>query len=200
MSEKTNSHLGNMDINALVEKITSYKKSPVLVAIDGRCGAGKTTLADSLQNASGGNIFRMDDFFLQPHQRTPERYATPGGNVDIERFTSEVLTPLLENRSFSYSPFNCATMEMGAPVLVTPHTINIVEGCYSCLPSLAGFYSYKIFLTVDPAEQMRRILKRNGEEKALQFKEKWIPLEELYFKTFDIEKLCDVVLDNSTVW
>ena len=38
----------------------------VLVAIDGRCAAGKTTLAASLQAQLGCNVFHMDDFFLRP--------------------------------------------------------------------------------------------------------------------------------------
>ena len=33
----------------------------------------------------------MDDFFLRPEQRRPERFAEPGGNVDRERFAAEVL-------------------------------------------------------------------------------------------------------------
>lgn len=35
----------------------------VLVAIDGRCAAGKTTLAASLQAQLGCNVFHVDDFF-----------------------------------------------------------------------------------------------------------------------------------------
>ena len=68
----------------------------VLVAIDGRCAAGKTTLAASLQAQLGCNVFHMDDFFLRPEQRTPERLHQPGGNVDFERFLTEVLRPLYD--------------------------------------------------------------------------------------------------------
>ena len=39
----------------------------------------------------------------------------------------------------------------------------------------------KVFLTIDPIEQIQRIEKRNGSEKAVEFQKKWIPLEELYF-------------------
>lgn len=40
----------------------------------------------------------------------------------------------------------------------------------------------KVFLTIDPIEQIQRIEKRNGSEKAVEFQKKWIPLEELYFE------------------
>ena len=36
----------------------------------------------------------MDDFFLPPALRTPERRSEPGGNVHYERFLTEVLPNL----------------------------------------------------------------------------------------------------------
>ena len=41
-------------------------EGPVIVAIDGPCAAGKTTLAGKLQAAYDCNLFHMDDFFLRP--------------------------------------------------------------------------------------------------------------------------------------
>ena len=61
----------------------------VLAAIDGRCASGKTTLAAQLQQQFDGSVIHMDHFFLRPHQRTPQRYQEPGGNVDRERFLEE---------------------------------------------------------------------------------------------------------------
>lgn len=49
-----------------------------IVAIDGRCGAGKSTLAQQLARDLGGRVVCADDFFLRPEQRTPERLAEPG--------------------------------------------------------------------------------------------------------------------------
>ena len=52
----------------------------VLIAIDGSCTSGKTTLAAALQEKYLCGVFHMDDFFLRPEQRTDERFAEPGGN------------------------------------------------------------------------------------------------------------------------
>ena len=49
----------------------------------------------------------MDDFFLRPEQRTAQRLAQSGGNVDWERFQAEVLIPLRQGISFSYRPYDC---------------------------------------------------------------------------------------------
>ena len=40
---------------------------PLIVAIDGRCGSGKTTLGEYLEQVFNCNLFRMDDFFLLDH-------------------------------------------------------------------------------------------------------------------------------------
>ena len=66
----------------------------IIIAIDGRCASGKSALASNLENELGCAVFHMDDFFLRPEQRTPQRYAEPGGNVDRERFWEEILEPL----------------------------------------------------------------------------------------------------------
>ena len=74
------------------------QKGHVTIAIDGRCGSGKTTLANKLKAYFDCHIFHMDDFYLQEYQRTQERYNEPGGNVDRERFKKEVLEPLKEHQ------------------------------------------------------------------------------------------------------
>ena len=44
--------------------------STILVAIDGKCASGKTTLGYYLKEYFNCNLFHMDDFFLQNYQRT----------------------------------------------------------------------------------------------------------------------------------
>ena len=72
----------------------------------------------------------------------------------------------------------------------------IVEGAYACHPSLWPYYDLRIFLSVPVGEQRRRILKRNGAEKAAQFNSRWIPLEERYFKAYDIPLRCDLRING----
>lgn len=183
-------------VNEIVESIktlrTKTENKTLIVAIDGRCGAGKTTLAGLLEEEFNCAAFHMDDFFPRPEQRTEERLSIPGENVDHERFLEEVMRPLLENRSFYYRPYDCRSQELTEPIYAEPNDIAVVEGSYSCHPALWGFYDLRIFLTVEPKEQLRRIVERNGAEKAEMFKKRWIPLEEKYFAAFDIENRCDL--------
>ncbi len=182
------------EIQAVLHNLKK-RKSPILVALDGRCGAGKTTFAAQIQKAENCNVIHMDDFFLRPKQRTAERLQQPGGNVDWERLREEVLIPLKRDIPFSYCPYDCHTQKLKEPVWIEKKLVTLVEGSYSCHPQLWDFYDLHIFLTVSSKEQMRRIRKRNGEEVLQVFLNKWIPLEEQYFQAFSIQKRCELCFD-----
>ena len=157
------------------------QKERVVVSIDGCCTSGKTTLAAALEKLYDCNLFHMDDFFLRPEQRTPERFAQPGGNVDYERFMEEVLTPLKNGGAFSYRPFDCSTFTLAEPVAVEPKKLVIVEGTYSQHPYFGEPYDLKILLTVSEETQRSRILERPAFLHQRFFKD-WIPMENLYFE------------------
>ena len=156
----------------------------LIVAIAGKCTSGKTTLAAQLSECYDCNVFHMDDFFLRPEQRTPERYAEVGGNVDYERFETEVLQPLKTGLPFSYRPFDCRALTLSAPVHVVPKKLNIVEGSYSHHPYFGDPYDLKIRLSVTPELQRQRILQRPAHLHK-RFFEEWIPMENCYFEALD---------------
>ena len=169
------------------------QRNQVIVAIDGSCTSGKTTLATRLAEIYDCNVFHMDDFFLRPEQRTQERYAEVGGNVDYERFREEVLLPLKSGKPFSYRPFDCSTFTLSDPVTVTPRKLNIIEGSYSHHPYFGDPYDLKILLTIPPELQQQRILQRPAFLHE-RFFEEWIPMENRYFEKFRISDKCDVIL------
>lgn len=176
------------------------QKSPVVIAIDGRCGAGKTTLAKALADRLSCNLIHMDDFFLRPEQRSEERLRVPGENVDHERFLTEVLLPLKKYQAFSYRPYDCQIGGLKEPVWVSPKAVTVVEGSYACHPKLWDAYDLHIFLDIDPKEQMARIIRRNGEKAAEQFRERWIPLEEKYFEAYRIKERCELSIHNMSLF
>ena len=169
------------------------EKDMILVAIDGKCTSGKTTLASKLAELYDCNVFHMDDFFLRPEQRTPERFAEVGGNVDYERFYKEVLLPLKTIQPFSYRPFDCKTFTLSEPVAVAPKRLNIVEGSYSHHPYFGNPYDLKILLTVDEETQRQRILERPAFLHK-RFFEEWIPMENRYFDGFAIPSEADFII------
>lgn len=167
----------------------------VTVAIEGGSASGKTTLAALLSKIYDCNVFHMDDFFLRPEQRTAERLAEPGGNVDRERFAEEVLRPLTGGQEIPYRRYDCQTQQVLPAVTIAPKAMNIVEGAYSIHPALAGSYDLSAFLRISPALQRSRIQKRNTPEMAERFFDLWIPLEQCYFEKTDAVARCDLILE-----
>ena len=178
---------------ARIDRLTA-EKDRVLVTIEGGSASGKTTLGELLHSVYGCPVFHMDDFFLRPEQRTEERFAQPGGNVDRERFLEEVLIPLREGRSVGYRRFDCATFTIAPPQRIKAGPLNIVEGAYSMHPDLAPYYDLSVFLSISAEKQRERILKRNAPAHAKQFFDRWIPLERCYFDALDVQDRCDLVL------
>lgn len=166
------------------------------VAIDGPCASGKTVFAASLHERFGGNVLHMDDFFLRPEQRTPERFAEPGGNVDRERFEAEVLKPLAAGKAVRYRPWDCHTGDFATSRSVEPAALTVVEGSYSMHPALRGYYDLTVCLIVDPSERLRRLEARNP--RMLQrFIDEWIPLENRYFESTNTQGSADLLVDTA---
>ena len=165
-----------------------------IIAIEGGAASGKTTLSGILAEVYDCNVFHMDDFFLRPEQRTPERFAEIGGNVDRERFLEEVLEPLKRGDAVCYRPFDCGKWALGEPITVEPKKLTVVEGVYSMHPDLADCYDYSVYLDISPEYQRERIQERNSPAFAKRFFEEWIPLENRYFEGMRVKERCCEVL------
>ena len=151
--------------NVIVEQVRDLcennENEMLIIAIDGKSGSGKSTLAAMLKEQFGGNVFHMDDFFLQPTQRTKERLAQIGGNVDYERFR-EVLLRIRRGMGVYYQRYDCKRQGLEEPVWIEPACINIVEGSYSMHPYFGEVYDLRIGMDIDAQSQRKRILHRNG--------------------------------------
>lgn len=177
-----------------VDKYTNGLSRPLIIAIDGRAASGKSTLAEQLSELLGADVIHMDDFFLPTELRSEERLTEPGGNVHYERFCEEVLPYLNSPEVFSYRIFDCSRMDYNGARGISNTQIRIVEGSYSHHPKFGKYADLFVFSDVDAEEQLRRILLRNGEEKARMFAQKWIPMEERYFAAFGTKTHADAVV------
>ncbi len=186
-----------MGVNAIckrVEALLREKEGPVLVSIEGGAGSGKTTLAHALQKALGGNLYHMDDFFLPPEKRTPERLRAPGGNVDYERFFDEVVRGIAQGKPFSYGRFDCSVGGIVETRMAPLARLHIIEGVYSAHPFYGEIYDLRIFIELDAERQRDRILSRDF-ARADMFFTRWIPMENAYFEAFDIKGKSDIIVE-----
>lgn len=180
-------------LDTILSELHKTTKRPFLIAVDGMCGSGKTTLGNYLAKELNASLFHMDDFFLQPHQRTKARLSEPGGNVDYERFKAEVLDHVSDTDGVTFRPFSCKEWRLAEEAITVPYNdIVIVEGSYSHHPYFEDIYDVKIFLEISSEEQKKRIIARDGKDIWPMFEEKWIPLENKYFEKFKVKEKSDM--------
>ena len=184
-----------MEVFEMIDKKLRYSDNGIVVAIDGRCGSGKSYLSRLLAGVYKCSVIHMDDFFLRPEQKTEERLVEVGGNIDYERFSDEVLTPLMDKKQvFEYQRYDCGLRRLTESVKVYRKHLVIVEGSYSCHPYFRDKYDLTIFLDLDDAVQKERILERNGAYMLSRFVSEWIPKEDAYFEKFKVKENCRLVL------
>lgn len=171
------------------------RQGRLAVALEGGAASGKTTLARQLSMRLSASVIAMDDFFLPPRLRTPERFSRPGGNIHFERFNSQVAEPLRRGAPIAYDVYDCHADRVSGRRLIPPGPLVLVEGVYSLHPLYRDIYGLRLFLRTDPARQDAR-LRARGDWAYQRFQDTWLPLEKAYFDSEDWFALCDAVLET----
>lgn len=166
-----------------------------VVAIDGPCASGKSTVSKLLSSFFACPCIHMDDYFLRPEQRTSQREQEIGGNIDYERFDQEINQALLNHQDIHMRAFDCSSQQLRKEIVIEDPQWLIIEGSYAHHPKLDTLSKFKIFMDIDPVEQMERLKKRSPQH-LQSFIEKWIPMENAYFETFSIKEKSDYVFSR----
>ena len=183
----------------LAAALEQHPTKPLVLALDGRCGSGKTTLANALaQQFPASIVLRSDDFYLPPAQRVPGWEKTPCANMDLARLRDEALRPAYGGRAVQYQAYSCREGAYQPMRELPTQPLVILEGSYSHHPLLAGYETVRVFITCSKEEQARRLQAREG-ERYENFAARWIPLEEEYFAEYKIEETADFVVDTTGV-
>ena len=179
--------------------LAAAQNAPVLLGIDGRCGSGKTTLANWLAQQLHCSVLHTDDFYLPLSARCENWQQQPGANMDFYRLRQEVLQPLLCAQPAQYRAYSCAAGAFLPPTPLPSAPLTILEGSYSLHPALQTEFAVRVFVTCPPDVQAARLQAREG-ARYTQFVQRWIPLEEGYFAAHDPAARCDFVLDTADIF
>lgn len=191
------------DFRSLVEKILTLKAGrtkPLLVALDGRSGVGKSTLALAIAKEIGAVVVQGDDFFsggpdVEWDARTTE--AKVADCIDWRRIRKEALEPLLAGKPASYHPFNFVTgIGLSEEVRqLGPASVIILDGAYSFRPELASIVDLSVLVEMrDDKLRRARLLEREGHDFMQAWHKRWDPAEDHYFTEVVPRSLFDLVV------
>lgn len=165
-----------------------------LVAVDGRCGSGKTALGTALGRMFGCPVVHTDDYYLPFARRARNWREVPAANMDFARLRAEVLDPLRAGREGVYRAYDCHADCFADEEPLPAGPLLVLEGSYSHHPDLGG-YDLTVFVTCPAACREQRLRTREGEHYEM-FRSCWIPLEEGYFARYGVENKADCVVDT----
>lgn len=183
-------------IEALFKQIEDHLKNKkrLIMAIDGPCTSGKTTLATRIAKRYPANIYHLDDFYLTQVAKETVNRDQAGWNSDHQRFIDDVLKPLQTGKPVSYRAFNCQEQRLLKQVVIKSQPVEIIEGVYAHHPKYRRYYNLTVFLSIEEQAQQARLLVRNGAKGRARFNAMWIPLENEYFDYYDIIKKANMVI------
>jgi uridine kinase len=138
-----------------------------VVAIDGRSGAGKTSLAAALAGQLDGPVVSLEWLY--------------GGWDGLERgidlLVSEVFEPLAAGRAARVPRYDWVGREWAEPEVLEPPEALIVEGVGAGARRGAAFESLLVWLEVPAFTRKKRALDRDGETFA-PYWDQWAAQEE----------------------
>jgi uridine kinase len=181
---------------------------PLVVAIDGGSGAGKTTIAQLVADAVGGVVVPSDDFFAATI--TDEGWAARGAEqraadaIDWKRLQAEALEPLLQGRRASWHPFDFeagtrpdGTYPMSGTVETRdPAPVIVLEGAYSSRPELADLVDLSVLVQVPVSERGRRLGMRDDATFSAAWHDRWDAAEAFYFSEVRPPSSFDLVIET----
>lgn len=185
-----------MSIDEIAASIKNNHRDhkPVLIAIEGFGGAGKTTFAERLMGILGNShVINIDDFIVK--EKLTER-SWDGGAFDLKRLEQQVLVPASRNEQVKYQSLIWDTNKLSPPKEVAPVDFLIIEGISSYHPSIAHYYDFKIWVDVPMETAMQRGHARDGSNENAANWALWAQNDLDYRQKYHPEQTADYIFDN----
>ncbi|MDO9628761.1 MAG: deoxynucleoside kinase [Acholeplasmataceae bacterium] len=172
------------------------KEKKIAIALDGNASSGKTSFGKLLNQVYDCNLFHIDNYFQKPVQNQYDEYSHYARNINFNRIRKEILIPIEKKEESIIQKMDFKTHTLSEPITMPYQKLSIIEGAYSMHPYIIDNYDLKVFMKVSYFNQIKRIYKRNGFKKLLEFMRKWIPMENKYFRRLKIESKADIILKS----
>lgn len=166
-----------------IEVRAAQKSGSYFVAIDGKSGTGKSTLAARLSECLDASVIEGDDFFAGGVSLLESPDATLADICIDWRSQAEVIRALRSRGAAVYFPFDWEAFDgtkSGASKEVRSKRIVIVEGVYSARPELRDLIDFSVLVELPEDLRMNRLLEREGE--IGPWERQWHRAENWYFE------------------
>jgi uridine kinase len=160
--------MSHSTINDILSRVTDLgrENERIVVAIDGRGGAGKSSLARNLVSSISDSAHIEYDWF-----HLPKDQVSDSRRFDHERLVAEVIAPFRAgNRKLSFLRDNwgyLAGIPDGfheTPITIEDVDVLVIEGCQILHPSLIAHLDLRIWLDTKPTVCSERGIRRDIEE------------------------------------
>jgi len=165
---------------------------PVVVALDGPSGAGKTTLAHGVASA-------LEAFGTVAVVHLDRIYPGWDGLAQAPALlATQVLEPLARGEHAAYRLWSWVRDEWAGTREVAPSRFLVVEGCGASAGPARAYAAVSVFVDADPALRRRRGLERDGETYRPHWR-RWADQETALFTEDRTKERADLVVDTSTL-
>jgi uridine kinase len=175
-------HLDVDSLTTLLRERAAQRERPCVVALDGRSGTGKSTLAAQLATELDATVIDGDDFFAGGVDVRGDTPADRARDCIDWRRQRPVLEALRAGQGASYHAFDWDAFDGSLEADATQHaprSVVILEGVYAARPELADLVDLRVLLRVSDEVRLARLLAREG---ALgPWERQWHEAEEWYF-------------------
>jgi len=163
------------------------------IAIDGRGGSGKSSLADHLQKLLPNFVFINGDGYFEPIED-----KMIWGAFNDQRFINDVIKPLKQDNKFMYRPYDWHAEPHITAKEVTVQSGFCLERCYSFTFNLD--WDLKIWVETPKEVCLKRGMAREmmpREQVDYVWQNVWQPQEDEYIEKYKPQLLADFVIDGT---
>lgn len=158
-----------------------------VIAIDGRSGSGKSTLAALLHDELDAPVVSLEDLYG----------GWEGLEKGVDLLVSDVLVPLAAGRTARVPRYDWTNGVWGAPAVLPPPGLLIVEGVGAGVRRAAAYVSLLVWIEAADHTRRRRGLDRDGDTYAPHW-ERWAAQEAEMLLREGTRDRADVVLSTDT--
>jgi predicted kinase len=160
-------------------------KSPPIVLVDGRSGAGKTEYSEVLARELEATLISLDDVY-------PGWDGLDAGSAHV---FSRVMIPFSSGRPGLYTTWDWAAQRPGGKVVIDPLRPLIVEGCGAIRRESVVLATRSVWMDASEETRKARALARDGDLLRPHWT-RWALQEERFLAIHDSAQLANDILSG----